>query len=64
MEKYPNVTMPSSKEEILNDSTIQLVAAAAIPSMRSKLGIEVMQAGKHYFTDKAPMTSLKCTISP
>lgn len=57
--QYPEVTVAASKEEILNDPAIQLVAAAAIPSMRSKLGIEVMQANKHYFTDKAPMTTLE-----
>lgn len=27
--------------------------------MCSQLGIKVMQAGKHYFTDKAPMTTLE-----
>jgi len=56
---YPGVKIASSKEEIFQDQEVQLVAAAAIPSLRSALGIEVMKAGKHYFTDKAPMTTLE-----
>jgi len=56
---YPQVKAASSLEQILNDSDIQLVAAAAIPNLRAELGITVMQAGKHYFTDKGPFTTLE-----
>ncbi|MEO0586183.1 MAG: Gfo/Idh/MocA family oxidoreductase, partial [Planctomycetota bacterium] len=45
-------------DTILNDPEVQLVAAAAIPSERAALGIQCMQADKHYFTDKTPLTSL------
>ena len=34
------------------------MAAAAIPDRRCDLGIRVMEAGKDYFTDKAPLTTL------
>ncbi|MEM7625458.1 MAG: Gfo/Idh/MocA family oxidoreductase [Planctomycetota bacterium] len=44
---------------ILDDHEIQLVAAAAIPNVRAELGIRCMDAGKHYFTDKTPLTSLE-----
>lgn len=44
---------------ILDDPEIQLVAAAAIPNVRAELGIQCMDAGKHYFTDKTPLTSLE-----
>src|SRR5699024_3777964 len=47
-----------SIDQILNDEEIKLVAAAAIPSERSALGNKVMEAGKDYFTDKAPFTTL------
>ncbi|MEM8495581.1 MAG: Gfo/Idh/MocA family oxidoreductase [Planctomycetota bacterium] len=44
---------------ILSDPEVQLVAAAAIPNERAALGIACMDAGKHYFTDKTPLTSLE-----
>src|SRR5262249_11523216 len=45
-------------DEILADPQVRLVAAAAIPNRRGPLGVQVMQAGKDYFTDKCPFTSL------
>ncbi|MDP9579795.1 UNVERIFIED_ORG: putative dehydrogenase [Bacillus sp. 1751] len=56
--KFPSVQIADSLEQILNDEVIKLVAAAAIPSERSALGIKVMTAGKDYFTDKTPFTTL------
>lgn len=47
-----------SLDEVLDDPQVRLVAAAAIPSQRCDLGLRVMDAGKDYFTDKAPMTTL------
>ncbi|MFD1956252.1 Gfo/Idh/MocA family protein [Paenibacillus thailandensis] len=58
-DKYPGVRAASSKEEILQDKEIALVAAAAIPNERGALGVEVMEHGKDYFTDKTPFTSLE-----
>lgn len=57
-EKFPHVKVAKSEAEILEDGDIQLVAAAAIPSERCALGLRVMDAGKDYFTDKTPFTSL------
>ena len=34
------------------------MASAAVPSDRGPLGCRVMEAGKDYFTDKAPFTTL------
>jgi predicted dehydrogenase len=56
---YPAVKVARSLAEILDDPDIQLVAAAAVPSDRAALGIAIMRAGKHYFTDKAPFTELQ-----
>lgn len=56
---YPNVRIAASVADILSDETIDLIAAAAIPSERAALGIQVMDSGKDYFTDKAPFTSLE-----
>lgn len=47
-----------SLDEILDDPEVQLLAAAAIPSERGPLGCKAMRAGKHYFTDKCPFTTL------
>ena len=49
---------PAVLDELLADPDIQLIASAAIPSERCPLGLRVMAAGKDYFVDKAPMTSL------
>jgi predicted dehydrogenase len=56
--KYPQVRAARSLEEILDDSEVRLVAAAAIPNERGPLGVRVMRAGKDYFTDKTPFTTL------
>ena len=57
-EKYPTVRVARSFDEILADDSIRLVAAAAIPNERGAIGGRVMQAGKDYFTDKTPFTTL------
>lgn len=57
-ERFPQAKVARSLEEVLEDPEIKLVAAAAIPNERAPLGIQVMRAGKDYFTDKTPFTSL------
>jgi predicted dehydrogenase len=47
-----------SEAEVLEKAEIKLVAAAAVPSERGPLGCRVMAAGKDYFTDKTPFTTL------
>ena len=56
--KYPQVRVARDLEEILNDPAVHLVTAAAVPCDRGPLGLRVMAAGKDYFTDKTPFTSL------
>lgn len=58
-EYFQSVKIADSEEEILNDPDIKLVVGAAVPSERCALGLRVMEAGKDYFTDKCPMTTLK-----
>ena len=57
--KFPDVKAAESLEQLLEDQEIQLIAAAAVPAKRCELGIRVMNAGKDYFTDKAPLTTLE-----
>jgi predicted dehydrogenase len=56
--KYPQVRVARDLDEILNDPAVHLVTAAAVPCDRGPLGLRVMAAGKDYFTDKTPFTSL------
>jgi len=58
-QRFPAARVVESFDEILQDSAIGLVAAAAVPSRRGPIGIEVMRHGKDYFTDKAPFVSLE-----
>jgi len=57
LQNYPQAKVARSLDEILDDSEVKLVAAAAVPSERGAIGCRVMQAGKDYFTDKTPFTS-------
>ena len=56
---FPEARPVSCEQEILGDQAVRMVAAAAVTCERAALGIRVMRAGKDYFTDKAPMTTLK-----
>lgn len=56
---YPGVKAAASEEEILQDPEVKLVCGAAVTSLRCELGLRVMEAGKDYFTDKAPLTTLE-----
>ena len=56
--KHPQAKAARSLDEILGDPAVKLVTAAAIPSERGPLGLRVMAAGKDYFTDKTPFTTL------
>lgn len=58
-QRYPEVKVAKDQAEILEDPTIHLVAAAAVPCDRGSLGVQVMKGGKDYFTDKTPFTSLE-----
>ena len=58
-EKYPQAQVAKSFAQILADEATLLVAAAAIPNQRADIGIQVLQAGKDYFTDKSPFTTLE-----
>lgn len=56
--RYGDVPFVNDFSELLNDPRIQLIVSAAIPNKRSDIGLQVMAAGKDYFTDKSPFTSL------
>lgn len=53
------VQAAESEEQIFQDEEVRLVAAACVTSERAALGVRVMKAGKDYFVDKAPLTTLE-----
>jgi predicted dehydrogenase len=56
--RFGNVKVARSADEILNDPSIKLVAAAPIPDQRAPLGIRVMRHGKDYLSDKPAIITL------
>lgn len=56
--RYPETKVAKSLEEIWEDREIRLVANASVPADRCDMGLKVLDAGKHYFVDKPPFTTL------
>jgi predicted dehydrogenase len=57
--RFPQAKLARSEDEILQDSSIQLVLSSAIPVERAPIGIRVMQHGKDYMSDKPGITTLE-----
>lgn len=57
--RFPQAKPARSEDEVLGDKEVLLVAGACVASDRCALGLRVMNAGKDYFTDKAPLTTLE-----
>lgn len=57
--RFPQAKRVADPREILEDPTIQLVLSAGIPNQRAPLGIQVMQHGKDYMSDKPGITTLE-----
>ncbi|MEM7600586.1 MAG: Gfo/Idh/MocA family oxidoreductase [Verrucomicrobiota bacterium] len=58
LERYPQAIRADSLEQILGDEETVCVASASVPCDRGPLGVQVLDAGKHYFTEKSPFTTL------
>ena len=59
LKAFPQARAANSEEEALNDPETHMIAGAAVTSERCALGLRAMDAGKDYFTDKAPFTTLE-----
>jgi len=59
LKNYPGAKAARSEDEVLLDNEVAMVASAAIPSNRCAIGLRAMNAGKDYFVDKAPLTTLE-----
>jgi predicted dehydrogenase len=57
--KFPGTKVARSMDEIYADPEVKLVAAAHITSERGPFGCSVMEAGRDYFSDKAPFTTME-----
>ncbi len=57
--RFPQAKLARSEDEVLQDSSIQLVLSSAIPSERAPIGVRVMQHGKDYMSDKPGSTTLE-----
>jgi predicted dehydrogenase len=55
---YPNARLAKSEDEILDDPSLKLIAAAPIPRLRAPLGIRAMKQGKDFLSDKPAVTTL------
>lgn len=58
-EMYPQARIVRAFDELLDDPSLHMIAAAAVPSERAGIGERVLRSGKDYFTDKCPFTSLQ-----
>lgn len=56
--RYPQAKLAKSEKEILEDNSIKLVLSAGIPVDRAPLGIQVMEHGKDYMSDKPGIITL------
>ena len=56
--RFPQAKLARSEDEVLQDSSIQLVLSSGIPDERAPLGVRVMRAGKDYMSDKPGVTTL------
>lgn len=57
--RFPQAKAARSLDEVLADPATRLVACDAVTCERGPLGCRVMEAGKDYFSDKAPFTTLE-----
>jgi len=58
IEKFPQVKAVLSEEEILRDPAIQMIVSVVRPDKRASMGLRIMRAGKHCFSDKPGMLAL------
>jgi predicted dehydrogenase len=56
--RFPAVRVARNEDEVLQDSSIQLVLSSIVPVERAPLGVRVMRHGKDYMADKPGITTL------
>lgn len=56
--RFPQARQARSREEVLEDESLHLIASAAIPDERPVIGVAAMRHGKDYVSDKPGFTTL------
>jgi predicted dehydrogenase len=56
--RYPNAKIARNQDEVLQDSTIQLVLSSQVANERAGIGLRAMKAGKDFLSDKPGITTL------
>ncbi len=56
--RFPGTKIAARREDVLEDKSIQMIASAAVTADRCAVGLDALSHGKHYFSDKAPFTTL------
>ena len=56
--RYPGVKIVATQDEVLHDSSLQLVLSSQIANERAGIGVRAMQAGKDFLADKPGITTL------
>lgn len=56
--RFPEAKMVETEDEILNDSSTQLILTSTIPVDRAPLGIRAMKHGKDFLSDKPGIITL------
>jgi len=57
--RYPDVKIVHTQDEILHDSSVQLVLSSHVASTRAGIGVAAMRAGKDFLADKPGITTLQ-----
>src|SRR5262245_23824926 len=56
--RHPRARLARSADEVLEDERIALIASAAIPDERVRVGVATMRHGKDFLSDKPAFTTL------
>ena len=56
--RYPNAKAARTQDEVLHDSSMQLVLSSHIANERAGIGVRAMKAGKDFLADKPGITTL------
>ena len=57
--RYPNAKAARTQDEVLHDSSMQLVLSSHIANERAGIGVRAMKAGKDFLADKPGITTLQ-----
>jgi predicted dehydrogenase len=57
--RYPNAKAARSQDEVLHDTSVQLVLSSHIANERAGIGVRAMKAGKDFLADKPGITTLE-----